>query len=169
MGAREIPLTRGFVAIVDEENFARLAAHKWHFHHCGYARRTVHLGYGRGAPTAHVFMHRDVISAQPGQIVDHINGNKLDNRRDNLRLTDRAGNCRNKVHTKNRKRGLFKGVYLGRSGKWEAKIGTLRDGRKVSIHIGSFVLAEDAARAYDAAAREHFGEFAATNFPEVAA
>lgn len=104
-------------------------------------------------------MHRVVMKAPPGTIVDHINGNGLDNRRSNLRFATNQENQRNA-----RKRGdgttPFKGVRR-KSGGFEANIRTAA-GKK---YLGRFDSAERAAVAYDDAAREHFGSFASLNFP----
>src|SRR6185369_1147212 len=105
------------------------------------------------------YLHRIIADAKPGQIVDHINGDTLDNRRSNLRLCTTAENNRN-TRGKNPKSG-FKGVYpqFG-TNTWQAKITVAG---KV-LCLGTFKEKEDAAKCYDLAAREHFGEFARTNF-----
>lgn len=97
----------------------------------------------------------------PAEEIDHINGDKTDNRLDNLRLADRSQNCRNAGIRKDNTSG-FKGVTFRRStGKWISQIAA--DGRR--IHIGVFHSAVDAAKAYDARAAELFGPFARLNFP----
>lgn len=102
-----------------------------------------------------VYLHRWLVDAGPGQIVDHINGDTLDCRRSNLRLTDRHGNARNRRGNRNSKSG-FKGVRV-------------RGSRFVSViqgaSVGRFPTAVEAARAYDEAARRLYGEFAFCNFP----
>ncbi len=106
-------------------------------------------------------MHRLITRAPKGKVVDHENGDGLDNRRANLRVCDHRQNRRN--HQRPRKGGAsrFHGVgWWKRDQKWRAKISV--DGR--TIHLGYFADEEDAARAYDQAAREHFGEYASTNF-----
>lgn len=98
-------------------------------------------------------------------LVDHVNHDGLDNRRANLRESDRRGNIRNC-----RKRSSAKGVpctsqYKGvaaRRKKWVAGITVLGK----HLYLGIFDNEEDAARVYDRAARQHFGEFACLNFPE---
>jgi hypothetical protein len=93
---------------------------------------------------------------------DHINGNGLDNRRCNLRPVTSQQNRANQRKT--RGTSQFKGVYLRRRERnWEAAIKVNRR----RIYLGTFSSEVEAARAYDAAARHHFGEFAALNFPRV--
>lgn len=157
---RTIPLTQGRVAIVDADDYERLAQFKW----C--ARRDKHAIYAdrhardESGKRLSVSMHRAVIGAGKGQIVDHINHNGLDNRRANLRITTLAGNNRN---TSSRKGSSSK--YLGVSwhktdGKWRASINT---GDCIK-HLGLFVCEVEAAKAYDAAALQYHGEHANPNF-----
>ena len=102
-------------------------------------------------------MHRVILNAPPGREVDHINRNGLDNRRSNLRLATHAQNEANKPP-----RGEYKGAYwCKKSGRWRASIRV--DGRL--RHMGRFATREEAARVYDDAALEAFGEFAYLNFP----
>jgi hypothetical protein len=144
---------------VDDEDYEWLSRHKWHCSAQGYAmRRDVALP---GKPI--VSMAR-VILGLPARgrefVPDHINGDKLDNRRANLRAATAAQNSRNTAKHKGGSR--FKGVCLCRqTGRWKATIKI--DGRQA--WLGRFDTEEDAARAYDAAALEAFGEFACLNFP----
>jgi hypothetical protein len=155
IGSRCIPLTRGLWAIVDESDYEWLSKYSWQAVHTRrglmYARRRMN---GK-----RVSMHRLLVDAEE---VDHINGNTLDNRRCNLRPATHAQNIRNSAR-KGNSGYRFKGVYL--SGKrWHIRITV--DGRQVSH--GPYQSEEDAARAYDAAARTHYGEFARLNFPGAA-
>jgi hypothetical protein len=112
---------------------------------------------GRG--TKQTALHRIIMQAPPGMLVDHINGDTFDNRRANLRICTSAENARNS-RGKNGISG-FKGVYPANS-RWSAVINV--DGRQ--IYLGVFASKEKAARAYDRAAIEHHGEFARFNFPD---
>ena len=96
-----------------------------------------------------------------GMQVDHINGDRLDNRRENLRIVTNWQNQMNRGMTINNSSG-YKGVRLRRSGKWEAQIRV----NKKAIFLGRFYDKLDAAHAYDDAAKKYFGEFARLNFPE---
>lgn len=98
------------------------------------------------------------------QVVDHINGNGLDNRRENLRIATMSSNQWNQRKQRRCTKSKFKGVGLDdRTNKWSADIRAY----KQRFYLGSFVLEEDAAMAYDAAARKLHGEFARLNFPTV--
>ncbi len=146
-----IPLTKGQVARVDDEDFERLSIHKWSFQSSGYAVRHTQK--------AHVYMHRDILGATPGIQADHINGDRLDNRRANLRAANAMQQQGNRRLAPDNKTG-YRGVQL-RTGKspWIAQIGH----NYRMHHLGRFETAEEAAAAYDTAARLYFGEFARTN------
>jgi hypothetical protein len=158
-GVREIPLTRGLVALVDEDDFEMLSQWKWSAN-CdgGYACRGFRSAFGHHARS---YMHRTIMLPDPGQQIDHINGDKLDNRRANLRICTNSQNGRNRPAPTTNTSG-FKGVSWNKKrGLWLAKI---HDGEY--RWLGCFALKEDAAQAYDEAARDHFGKFAYLNFPE---
>lgn len=140
-----------FVAIVDKRDFKHLSRFCWYWHD-GYARRLVWKGSA-------ILMHREILGANGDELCDHINGNRMDNRRDNLRIATRTQNSQNQKIRSDNSSG-YKGVsWSSRNKKWMAQIQV----NKKKIHIGYFGLATDAANAYDSAAREHFGEFAKTN------
>lgn len=156
--AVEIPLTRGQVALVDEQDEWAASQYKWHaipaartWYACRWTRRSD----GRGTTQA---LHQLLTG---WALTDHINGNGLDNRRCNLRAATTAQNLSNM--RKHRGSSRFKGVsWFKRTQQWRAYIEL--SGRQ--IFLGHFHDEGEAALAYDVAAREHFGEFAALNFPE---
>lgn len=115
--------------------------------------------------TVTVSLHRRLLGSPDGLVVDHINGDRLDNRLENLRLATHAQNSRNRKKPKRTSAGRvptsqFKGVCKTASGKWQAQI--KHAGR--SIHIGTFASEEAAARAYDRNAKTFYGEFALLNY-----
>lgn len=169
-GMKEIPLTCGMVAIVDDEDFERLSQFKWHWN-ASYARRTIvesRKGNKKRMCRA-VLMHRFILDIPLDKKGDHVNGNTLDNRKENLRICNSLGNAQNSKKRKDNTTG-FKGVSLiSRISKGKRVYpGTYRviinSGNK-SIHIGVFPTIIEAARAYDRAAKKHHGEFARLNFP----
>lgn len=150
---KTINLTKGKVALVDDADFDWLAKRKWYASQC----RDRYYAYTPDR-SSDVSMHRILLKAKPGQIVDHRNGDGLDNRRHNLRLCSKSENMQN-----SRKRpgtSQFKGVSWdsGRK-KWAAFI--TANGK--SMNLGRFKSEEDAAIAYDVAAQLFHGEFALLN------
>lgn len=155
---KTIQLTQGFVALVDDADFERVSAHKW----CANRNRHTVYAYRKDSRRT-VYMHRFVCGViDPKVKVDHEDHNGLNCQRYNLRV---ATNAQNNMNQKKRSDGLsskFKGVcWHKRYGKFQADIRL--NGK--SKFLGMFVSELDAALAYDAAAREHFGEFALCNFP----
>jgi hypothetical protein len=153
---RTIPLTCGLSAIVDSSDYDELNSWNWHSSRCGvkvYAKRNNPGG------TSGITMHQQLVATTEGHEVDHINGNGLDNRRCNLRPVTRSQNNQNRQPRRNAS-SRFKGVSWDRKHRfWEASIGN--NGK---IRLGYFASEEEAAMAYDAKAKELFGEFARLNF-----
>jgi len=156
---KEIPLTRGRVAFVDDEDFDVLNKMKWHTQvNSGKYPLAQHCIPNGKYGQRRINMHHLILKPGPGQVVDHIDGNTLNNQRSNLRITDRHGNGCNCGMRKNNSSG-FKGVSQNAAGRWIAQITVKRE-----FHwIGSYATKEEAAAAYDAAASILHGEFARTN------
>jgi hypothetical protein len=158
---RRIGLTDGKFAVVDEEDYYRLGNFGW----CAktsfgktYAIRFVDMPK-RGAVM--VSMHREIINAPAGLLVDHRNTDSLDNRRSNLRLATHSQNMSNRRKMKIKTSSQYIGVSFEKSrGLW---ITTIRNNNK-SIWLGRFKNEIDTARAYDRAAIKYHGEFARLNF-----
>jgi len=153
---KEIPLTHGKIALVDDADYALVSKHRWHYVGIGnnwYARTTIFVqGVGRK-----VRMHRLILDAPDGVLVDHKDGDGTNNQRHNLRV---ASNSQNKMNGR-RSAHKLKGVHARKGGlKWEARI--THAGKQA--HIGEYLSTIEAAFAYDRKARELFGEFACPNF-----
>lgn len=154
----EIQLTRGLVALIDDADVSTVSKWKWQAkrsRNTWYALRT---GWSNGHKTC-VLMHH-VVFGRDGLLIDHVDGNGLNNTRDNLRSATNRQNCQNRIALLSCS-SKFKGVdFYKRSSRWRARIKI--DGKLK--HLGEFQNEIDAALCYDAAAKIHFGEFARTNF-----
>ena len=147
-------------ALVSPQDYCQLAGYNWYLAGNGkqfYAFRNEKIGPGK---TKMVSMHREIMKAPKGLIVDHKNGNSLDNRRPNLRLGTQSQNMQNRAKKKGTTSRFVGVCYDKRDRKWIARIRT--DG-KVKC-LGSHSNEIEAAKAYDAAAKKYHGEFAKLNF-----
>jgi hypothetical protein len=155
----KIKLTKGKYAYVDERDFNRINQYNWHYLQGGYAARSE----GGRKNKKMIYMHRFILDLQHGdkRVVDHMNKDKLDNRRSNLRICTQKENGRNSSKPKTRKfTSKYKGVYFDKERKkWIAKL-------KVNyrnVWIGRFDTEKEAAKAYNTQARIIFREFAELN------
>lgn len=141
-------------AILDEEDYERLVHWCWRKITKGYVTRTKYLGGGKNYEL--IYMHREVMGAEKGQMIDHKNKNKLDNRKENLRFATQSQNGMNRDTKKNKNgyRGVKKEAMT-----WSANI-TLNG--KLYTKCG-FKTVEEAARAYNEMAIHLHGEFAVLN------
>ncbi len=157
---REIPLTQGKVALVDDGDYEWLMQWKW-FAEKRVTRRGIVTWYARTNKTnGHHYMHRLILSLLGSALEgDHGDGNGLNNQRFNLRGATKTQNCQNQQLKRNNTSG-FKGVCFNKSyGKWRARITV----NKQDIELGFFSDKATAAIAYNNAATQHFGEFAQLN------
>jgi len=159
---RRIPLTQGKFAIVDPQDYERLRAIKWHANQGPQTWYAVHsLTNGRNAKRKNLQMHNLVLDVPPGMYADHVNHNGLDNRKANLRAVTHTQNVWHRRKFRPPSRSKYKGVDWAKDMKrWRARIRV--NGKR--IYLGSFENELDAAKAYDAAARKHHGDFAVANF-----
>lgn len=158
---KEIPLTQGQVALVDDCDYALVSCFKWcawksKHHKTFYAVTNVLLANGKRST---MFMHRFLLNAPPHLESDHIDGNGLNNQRGNLRFCTSAQNNFN-MRTQRKRSSPYKGVSPNGVG-WLARIGC--GGKRFCL--GTYKTPEEAAHAYDKAARELYGDFALPNFP----
>jgi hypothetical protein len=161
---KTIPLTQGKVAIVDDVDYEELSQYKWQATNSGrtwYAKR--YLCYDEQGRHQSIKMHRQILGLKATEIADHVNGNGLDNQRENLRLCSQHQNSFN--HKKSRRKTMshFKGVsrVAGSTVTWRAYVHP----NKTAIHLGCYPDESTAAKAYDEAAKFLFREFSALNFP----
>jgi hypothetical protein len=161
---KEIQLTQGKIALVDDADYEGLNKFKWHAvkaFNTYYAQRNVR----KEGKDYTIYMHRSLLQAEQGVHVDHRNRKGLDNQRHNLRTAYCSENLSNRGKNRNNSVG-FKGVYLKqdhvRSKPYVARIKVNYDQK----YLGYYATPEEAARAYDEAAKLFHGEFACLNFPE---
>lgn len=153
---KEIPLTFGLVALVDDGDFDLVSKYAWWAQFPNGPEYPVYA-QTKFEKRLNIYMHALLVPVQKGFVIDHRNLNGCDNRRENLRIGTRSQNGANAKLSKANTSG-FKGVTLS-FGKWHAQIMVYRE----NIPLGRFVDKVEAAHAYDAGAVKYFGEFACNN------
>jgi hypothetical protein len=155
-------LTRGKFAIVDPDDYPRLAKHKWFLAKSptgSYAARWQR--HKTKNTRKRIWMHREIIHIPKHMVCDHKNRNGLDNRMANLRPATVSQNLCNRAKRKTKTRSKYKGLEWDKNQrKWKARIQL----NNKKINLGSFSNEIDAAKAYDKKAKELFREFACLNF-----
>ena len=155
---RELHLLRGQVTRVDDADYPWLSTYAWRLNSGGYAVRTATFGTHKRI----LCLHRELLQVPRGLVVDHVDHDKLNNTRDNLRIITQQQNLQYRRCFRNNRSG-YKGV-TAQHGQYHARIHV--DGR--AWHLGFYDAPETAAKVYDAAARQLFGPFALVNFPDEA-
>jgi hypothetical protein len=153
----EVNLTRGYKTLIDKDDFLLLNCYSWQSKIIEgkiYAK----TAYRINGKLKTFYLHRIIANAKSGEYVDHINGNPLDNRRNNLRICTNAQNIRNSKIKLNNKTG-YKGVQQLPSGNWRSRLTF----NYKSINLGVFKNIIEAAKAYDQGAVKYFGKFARIN------
>lgn len=143
---REIELIGGGIALVDDDDYELLRHKHWKMHTAGYVS------------WSNMLMHHEVMRAKKNDMIDHINGNKLDNRKSNLRLCNKAQNSYNSPGKVNFRKSKYRGVLPNKK-RWAAQIQV----HGKSIHLGTYDTQEQAALIYNNAAIKYTGEFAFLN------
>lgn len=163
---KQIPIGHGKVALVDDEDYGKVSRFPWRVSkciRCGveylYVRAEIWVDGKRHRLSLHRFL-MGVLTDKSIE-VDHINGDGLDCRRENMRKATRSENAKNRRKHKRSQQSPFKGVQLRQDGTWLAYI--TQNGKV--LPLGIFDSAWDAAARYDEAAREIHGKFACLNFP----
>lgn len=157
---KEVKLSDGSRALVDDEDFSLTLPFNWYPNHKGYAHGYLR-GSGDGNGKVMVLLH-DLVMHAEGRKVDHRDRNKRDCQKRNLRFATDSQNQGNRKVRHDSRSGLKGVTPHGRN--WRARI--MRGGKR--LQLGTFASQREAALAYDSAARETFGEFALTNFKEAA-
>lgn len=152
----ELTLSNGAITIIDEEDVSIVEGYQW-TNVAGYAGRVEKKNGVRKS----IKLHREIVKCPRGSVVDHINGDTLDNRKVNLRICTQAENIRNSTKHSRKEYTRYKGIFKKSSGNWTAMIQV----NKKSYHLGSFKYEEDAAFAYDKAAEKLHGGYAKLNRP----
>lgn len=139
---KKVKLTQNKYAVVDDDDFERINKNKWYYCTTGYARRSKYLPKYKSKG---ILMHREITKAKDDQLVDHINRDRLDNRKSNLRLVNDSLNGLNRKTQVNNTSG-YRGVYWSKQkNKWQAVISI----EKKRVHLGFFKDKKKAHIAYE--------------------
>lgn len=151
---REIIISNGLVALIDDEDFDRVSSFHW------VALRKLYTWYAQTGVRPRIRLHQFILGKIPGLEIDHIDGNGLNCQHSNLRHCTHSQNMQNR---RLRSRDApYKGVEFHKDGGYERWHASIRANGK-AIHLGYFLSAEEAARAYNEAAVKYFGQYAGLN------
>lgn len=141
-------------ALIDLEDYNRIKEYTWGLEKKGYVLSSTKKVNGK-----QTYLHRYIMNCPEDKIVDHINHDPLDNRKQNLRVCTTKDNVRNQRKFKEGRTSIYKGVYLNSINRWQAQIKV----RPKTIYLGLYEDEIEAAKAYNEAAVKYFGEFACLN------
>lgn len=164
---KEIVITKEFKVQVDDEDFDKVSKYNWYAvkgkntYYAYTDTRSPNNVEGKQFPMHKLILN--IVNASPAILIDHIDGNGLNNQKLNLRKATNQQNCFNVEAKAKNKTAKFKGVYKTESGKYEAQIKL----NYKSNSLGRYTLEETAAKVYDAVARFYMKDFAYCNFEEV--
>jgi hypothetical protein len=154
-----LQLNKGFTTLIDDDIVDDVKPFRWYVvprPRTNYVRRSIPCG----GKTKYEYLHQRVLGVRPGFEIDHIDGNTLDNRRANLRHATRQQNMRNQAKRSRQASSQYKGVcWSNNDNRWLAYLLVNRK----RFWLGRFTDEREAARAYNAAALHHFGDFARLN------
>lgn len=146
---REIKLSKGKIALVDDQDFGYLSQWNWYAQYNGWGKYYAARAGGKGSK---IYMHREILKPPKGLYADHIDGNGLNNQRGNLRVATNQQNQINRGRPSNNRTG-YKGVSPSSGGRWRARLFIKRH----SVNGGCYATKEEAAVAYLKLVEDHFG------------
>ena len=149
---KQLELTKGFQTIIDDDDFDKVSQYKWYVNSDGYAVRNGYLNKKRVT----VRLHRFIMNAGPDQLIDHVNKNRLDNRKSNLRFASKSENAINSKLSNRNSTGYSGVSRVKNSSKYRARIRV----NSKEIYLGLFSTVQEASEAYNEAAKQYFGKFA---------
>jgi hypothetical protein len=153
--SKQIALTKGHYAIVDDADYPMLSAYKWQA-----SERGTNVYASTDINRKKVYMHRMIMDPAEGLTIDHRDGNGLNNQRSNLRTATKRQNIINRTRLRPNTKSKYRGVFaITNSKSWRAQI--FVNGK--TIYLGSYATEESAALAYNRAAQKHHGDFAKLN------
>jgi hypothetical protein len=158
--SKQIPLTKGKFAIIDDSDFERVNQFKWCAHKSKRSSTWYAIRHGARPQRKSILLHVFLMNPLQGMKIDHIDGNGLNSQRHNLRVVTDSQSAMNKGKHRDNTSG-YKGVCKAEN-KWMASLTV----EYKHIYGGIFSTPEEAAHVYDKLAKKHHGEFARLNFPE---